>query len=89
MAGERCRQRIQGKSLGQASAPGEHVRVRQGQHHRLFQQQIDDKPFLIGNHRANKRGVDPLIAELIYEVRCPAFLQRKRHQRESVPDTSE
>ena len=79
------RECLQGQSLVQACAPGENVRVRKGQHHRLLQQQIDDKPFLIGDHRADERGVDPFIAQIIDEIRCPAFLQRQRHKRESIP----
>src|SRR4029078_6580519 len=37
------------------------------------------------NRRADERGIDPLIAQIIDEIRCATFLESKRHQRESVP----
>jgi hypothetical protein len=54
------------------------MRARQGEHHRLLQQRIDDKPFLTGDRRADERGIDPFMAQVIDELRGPAFLQRKR-----------
>ena len=61
------------------------MRARQGEHHRLLQQQIDDKPFLTGDRRADERRIDPFIAQVIDELRSAAFLQREQHQRKGLP----
>jgi hypothetical protein len=60
--------------------------ARKRNHHRFFEQRIDDEPLLISNGRSEKRNVHLLVSQTFDEFWAGAFLKRQGYPRVGFPE---